>query len=128
MSPGAHLAGVGAERAITSADAPGKPAATTRSLTLGSSHHAADLSGELLPDGIEEPYGPVADGERRRSSTACSNAQILKKHADLWERAGRMLMEAWRGVERGVRRFHHVVCRTHLRHLDLYVPLSSSAP
>jgi hypothetical protein len=72
MSPGAHLAGVGAELAITSADAPGKPAATTRSRTLGSSHHAADLSGELLPDGIEEPYGPVADGELRRSSTACS--------------------------------------------------------
>ena len=65
MPPGAHLAGVGAELTIATSDAPGEPSAAAWSRTAGSNHHAGDFSGELLPDGVDEPQGPVTDYELR---------------------------------------------------------------
>jgi hypothetical protein len=56
---------VGAELAITTSDAPGKPTATTRCRTAGTDNQAGDLFGESLPDGDDEPHGPVADYEVR---------------------------------------------------------------
>src|ERR1041385_4962332 len=65
-APCPHLAGVGAELAIASPDAPREPATTARRRTAGGAHHAGDLSGELLPDGVEESCRPVADHKLRR--------------------------------------------------------------
>jgi hypothetical protein len=67
---------VGAELAIATSDAPGKPTAATRSRTAGGAHHAGDLPGELRPDGGNEPYVPVADRElRRRFVERCDQFQ-----------------------------------------------------
>ena len=63
--PSAHLAGVGAELAVTPAGAPGKPSTAIRCRTPGGGHHAGNLPGELLPDGVNEFCRPVADGELR---------------------------------------------------------------
>ena len=48
---------------MTAADAPGEPATTARSRTLGGDHDAGDLGGELLPEGVHESGRPDADGE-----------------------------------------------------------------
>jgi hypothetical protein len=58
LAPPSHLAAMGA--AIATSDAAGKPTAATRSRTAGGGDHAGDLSGELLPAGVDQPHGPVA--------------------------------------------------------------------
>lgn len=64
-APGAHLAGVGAELAITPACTPGEPSTTAQSRAARVGDHAGGLRGELLPDGVDESCRQVADHELR---------------------------------------------------------------
>lgn len=64
IPPTAHLASVRAELPITSPAVPGKPPAAAGSGAAGGGHDASGLGSELLPDGIHQSCGAVAEGER----------------------------------------------------------------
>jgi len=64
--PRPHLAGVRAVLAIASAGAPREPTPALRRRALRARDDAGDLLGESLPDGVDEPHGPVPDRELRQ--------------------------------------------------------------
>jgi hypothetical protein len=67
-APRPNLAGMATELPIASPAVSGKPSAATRSRTAGAGNQAGDFLGESLPDGVDEPRGPVANRELRRPS------------------------------------------------------------
>jgi len=56
-----------AELAIATAAILREPSAAAGRRASSSSHETGNLPGELLPDGVDEPHGPVADYELRWS-------------------------------------------------------------
>ena len=64
LAPDAHLAAMGAELAVTAADATGEPSAAPGSRAAGAGDEAGDLLGEALPDGVDESRGAVMEAER----------------------------------------------------------------
>lgn len=60
MPPGAHPAGVGAILAVAAGLAAKEPPTAVRCRAHGEPDDAGDLSGELLPDGVDQEQGAVA--------------------------------------------------------------------
>ena len=54
---------MGAELAITSANAPGEPTAAPGSRTTSAGDQTGYLLGEALPDGVDESRGAVMEAE-----------------------------------------------------------------